>query len=119
MTITLRLPVPPRCLSPNSRPHYHAKGRATKKARTRAKVEVMAMLPAGYRPRAACAKIKISWFHKTGHRMDATNCIGSCKAYEDGICDAGLILNDSGVTWLPVEQFTDKTNPRVELTVEI
>lgn len=119
MTVTLTLPIPDRSLSPNARPHYHAKGRATKKARTRAKVEVMAMLPGGYRPRAANAKVQITWFAKTRRFPDPDNALSNCKAYFDGLTDAGLFCDDKNITHLPVRFEVSKTNPRVELTVEI
>lgn len=119
MTVTLTLPIPPRSLSPNARPHYHAKGRATKKARTRAKVEVMATLPAGYRPRAACAKVQITWFAKTRRFPDPDNALANSKAYFDGLTDAGLFCDDKHITHLPVIFQVSKENPRIELTIEI
>lgn len=63
------------------------------------------------------ARVRIDWYHKTARFLDRDNIIASCKAYIDGICDAGIIADDVGVTYEPVGRFKDKDNPRVEITI--
>jgi Holliday junction resolvase RusA-like endonuclease len=43
--------------------------------------------------------------------------LSSLKAAFDGLADAGLIADDSGLTHLPVIVKVDKLNPRVELHI--
>ena len=113
--IVFTLPLPPRESSPNARPHHMAKARAAKAYRAKVRMLTSSALR-GKRPLYPEAMLELHWIHKTAHRLDSTNAIASFKAGEDGLADAGLLLNDRGVTWLPVKQSTDKKNPRVILT---
>ena len=120
-TITVVLPLPNRCLSPNARPNRFQKSAATKKARTTARRETYAILnenpvsPTGF----VVLSLRYTAYWKTkGRRKDDTNLIGSCKAYEDGVADA-LFIDDS--TWSmekPVHEY-DKDNPRLVIEIEI
>lgn len=115
--IVITLPIPDRRLSPNARTHWAAKAKLTREHRTRAMLLALAALPSTVQPKLTIATVQIDWYHRTAHRLDSTNAIGSCKAYEDGLTDAGIWHDDSGVTHLPVRQFTDKANPRIVLTI--
>jgi len=119
MTVNITLPLPPRCLSPNERPHFHAKARAAKKYRTRAKLEYMATFSASVRPRAATAVVQATWFAKTRMFPDGDNALATLKAAFDGLTDAGLFSTDRGLTHKPVIFAVSKDRPRVELTIEI
>lgn len=119
MIVILTLPIPDRVLSPNARAHYHAKARAVKKYRTRAKVEFMAAYSAGFRPRAVTANVSAKWFAKTRMFPDRDNALASLKAAFDGLSDAGLFCTDRNVTHQPIQFDVSKDNPRIELTIEI
>lgn len=91
--IRLELPWPDPALWPNtSRPHWAVKAKATKSARTYAKVLTLESLKGSQWPSKAA---QLTWeFHpKTKLTPDRTNCIISTKAWEDGIADA-LRAND-------------------------
>ena len=58
------------------------------------------------------------FFFKTRRRRDRDNLLASLKAAFDGLADAGLVADDSGLIHMPVEQYIDRADPRVELVVE-
>ena len=95
MTVTLSLP--PKALSPNSRPHWAAKAKA---ANTTGEVLV--------RP---------SFFHRVNRRRDRDNALASLKAALDGVAEA-LGIDDSGFVVTPVRFFVDKSDVRVVLKLE-
>lgn len=120
MAITIVLPLPPRTLSPNGRSHWATKARAVKKYRGDAKVAALAaMNEAGMRcaPMWERATAAITFYKRTAHQSDLDNLIASLKAGLDGIADAGVIANDSGLTPLPPTVVKDAANPRVEIVV--
>ena len=121
MTVTITLPLPPKELSPNyapaSRGARMGKAAKTKKYRTASKVQVIATVEAGWKPRWKTATIRVQWYHKTMGFPDRSNITNWLKAAEDGLQDAGLIENDSGLTWLPVERYKDAKNPRVVIHI--
>jgi Holliday junction resolvase RusA-like endonuclease len=63
------------------------------------------------------ATVKCRFFFRTKARRDGDNIAASCKAYWDGFTDAGLWVDDCGVTHLPPEILHDAKNPRVEIEV--
>jgi Holliday junction resolvase RusA-like endonuclease len=109
------LPLPPQELSPNARPHYMAKARAVKRYREAAHLSALAERPA--RPMQA-AKVTARFFFRTRRRRDRDNLLASLKPAFDGIADARVVTNDSGMIHMPVEQYVDRTDPRVEIVVE-
>lgn len=114
-TFTVILALPDRKLSPNGRCHWRVKAKLVKEHRQRAMTAALAVSRSA--PMIERATILLRWFHPTKRPVDTGNAIASCKAYEDGICDAQWILNDAGVDWLPVERAKDAGNPRVELVI--
>jgi Holliday junction resolvase RusA-like endonuclease len=114
-SIRITLPLPDRILSPNARAHWATKSRAVKAARATARYE--ATVAGGACLMLTTARIDIRAFHTIARRRDRDNLISSCKAYFDGLADAGLIANDSGFTLGPVVFGVDKANPRLELEV--
>jgi crossover junction endodeoxyribonuclease RusA len=102
-------------LSPNSRAHWATKSRAVKAARATARYE--ATVAGGACLMLTTARIDIRALHKIVRRRDRDNLISSCKAYFDGLADAGLIANDSGFTLGLVVFEVDKEEPRIELEV--
>lgn len=123
MTFHITLPLPPRVLSPNhtvgSRGGRMAKASATKKYRTRAKVEYMATYSPSIRPRAAAGTVQVTWYAKTRRFPDGDNALATMKAAFDGLTDVGLFCDDRGLTHKPVIFAVSKDNPRVLLTIEI
>lgn len=117
-SITITLPVPPKEVRPNGRPHWRAKAAAVKKMRVASWSEAI-LNNDNHLPKWTHASIKIDWFHPTTRFLDRDNIIASCKAYIDGIVDAGVLSDDRDVTYEPVGRFKAAagTYPRVELTV--
>lgn len=113
--IRLTLPIPAAILSPNARHHWGAKYRAVRLHRDHARREV-ALANGGDLFLAEC-RIDIAAFHKIARRRDRDNLISACKAYFDGLADAGLVQNDSGITLGPVRFAVDKANPRLEMEI--
>jgi crossover junction endodeoxyribonuclease RusA len=112
------LPLPPRVLSPNARAHWATKARATKLYRQAACVE--AVLVAG--PPAVpweTATVLLRFFFRTRARRDRDNLLASMKAAFDGLADAGVVRDDSGLTYMPVEVVTGvpAADQRVELLI--
>jgi crossover junction endodeoxyribonuclease RusA len=99
--IRVHLPVPPRQLSPNARCHFMAKAKITKQARATA--AAMALSALGTRPLWKRATVKAVWHFPDARRRDHDNLMASCKAYFDGLRDAGIIEDDSGLTHEPPE----------------
>lgn len=119
MILTITLPLPPRILSPNARPHHHAKARAVKAARCAAKLECMALLPAGYKPRFPKGTAQVEWIAKTRVHPDGDNALATCKAVFDGITDSGFLADDKELTHQPVRFGVDKANPRLVVTITV
>ncbi len=63
------------------------------------------------------ATARCTFYFKDKRRRDRSNLAASVKAYEDGITDARLWVDDCGVTWLPVVIAFDKADPRLEIEV--
>jgi len=64
------------------------------------------------------ARVTARFFFRNRRRRDRDNLLASLKPAFDGLADAGVVGNDSGMVHMPVEQYVDRTNPRVELVVE-
>lgn len=114
-SITITVALPSKEVSQNARVHFMARARATLKQRTEAGVACLAASKSS--PRWKKATLSIVAFFKTKRWPDPMNFIGSLKATADGIEDAGIVANDSGL-WPTRPVFaTDKSNPRVVLTI--
>ncbi len=90
-----------------------------KKYRKTAMLSALAALPTTEQPMLETAFVKVSWYHRTGHRFDPTNIMGgyAVKAAVDGFKDAGIYRDDNLLHPLPPEQFTDKLRPRLEILI--
>lgn len=115
MTTTVTLPLPPKELSPNARVHWAARATATRRYREAA---YLLALPSRPRRPMQVARVTARFFFKTRRRRDRDNLLASLKPAFDGLADAGLVADDSGLIHMPVEQHIDRTDPRVELVVE-
>jgi hypothetical protein len=117
---TITLPLPHKHLSPNGRPHWRAKAKATKAARCKCSLETVLATKAfavQHQPRWKTATVLIRAYFKDARKRDKYNNQAACMAYFDGLADAGLIDNDSGLTHLPMVVAIDKKNPRIEMVV--
>tara|TARA_R110000787_G_scaffold162622_1_gene276031 strand:- start:1251 stop:1634 length:384 start_codon:yes stop_codon:yes gene_type:complete len=116
-SITLVLPLPHNCLSPNARVSWQVKAGITKKARRLAKEAVRAEEVCT----APWGKVEAqeAFFYKTNRHRDERNSVAMLKAYYDGVVDAGLIQDDNHhilTHGQPTFQ-VDATDPRVEITI--
>jgi Holliday junction resolvase RusA-like endonuclease len=114
-SMVIVLPLPPRELSPNARPHWAVKARAVRCYREAAYLSALASRPG--RPLQA-AKVTACFFFRDRRRRDRDNLLASLKPAFDGIADARVVTNDAGLIHMPVEQCVDRRDPRVEIVVE-
>ena len=117
---TIVLPIPHKHLSPNARPHWRAKAKAVKGYRQGACFETHTAIECrvgDHPPNWGSASVLVRAYFKDKRKRDKDNIQASLKAAFDGLADAGLIDNDSGLTHLPMEVLVDKKNPRIELVV--
>lgn len=104
-TVTITLPLPNACLHPNARACWQQRMRSTKRARAGA-----CLAAYQYRPRQPAKRLTIQPVFYLARKRDGDGLVAWLKAYLDGLQDAKLIENDSGITVLP-----PKVVPRVPL----
>lgn len=99
-SITITVPMPPACCSPNVRAHWAKRASAVRGARQGAKGAVQAKLQhyvgVGW-PTGPCT---LSWVVRGPTKQDGDNVKGRMKAVWDGIADA-LLVNDRDFTIEP------------------
>jgi Holliday junction resolvase RusA-like endonuclease len=121
MTLKVTIPLPPRELSPNytvgSRGARLGKAAKIKKYRQTAYLAGLAAINRRAAPRWVAATARATFYVRDRRRRDADNALASLKAAFDGLKDAGIVADDSGITHLPVVFVVDKERPRVEITV--
>lgn len=99
--VSLTLPFPPSGLSPNARLHFHEKRRIVASYRQSCQVDALNVRRDMERrlgmtfPLAVPVTMIVTFVLPTHQRRDWTNLIGSFKAGEDGLVDAGLLPDDS------------------------
>jgi len=90
-------------LSPNARTHWRLKAKLVKDARLlgRSVVPTAAQSCVGWH----AVSIKTTFHVPTKRRRDVRNLDSNhgLKAYIDGFVDAGLLVDDDKITWLPSE----------------
>lgn len=96
-TVLISLPLPPRELSPNARPHWAAKARAAKRYKQEA-VNAYAR-QYGKKRQWRRAWIEIEWQHPTARLPDKDNIIAWLKSGIDGLVSAGLLSDDKEVDY--------------------
>lgn len=108
--IAVTLPLPPKELAPNARAHYMARARATERYRdlaawrSRAEILRLRIEP----PRWAAATVQVRYSFQVRRRRDGDNLLCSLKAAFDGLQAAGIVADDSGITYLPVAVTVDR-----------
>lgn len=117
--LSFTMPLPPKELSPNARVHWAKKFRAVREYRSLAKFHagIAGALCRGLPWERAEVSLTFYFPHK--RVRDGDNAIASMKAAFDGMSDAGVIANDSGLTHLPPTLLVDRDNPRVEITLTL
>jgi len=116
-SITIVLPLPVGKLSPNARVHWAEKAKLTRASRMVAFYAATEALNLRRPPGWLKARLEVKAFFKTMSFPDPGNFMASLKSSEDGIADAGIILDDKSL-WPERPVFAkDKENPRLELTI--
>jgi len=115
--ILVTLPLPERNLHPNARIHHHAKAKITKQARLRAMLAATEATGGNkWRWKTAMAEYRFHLPDKRRHDLDGL--LSACKAYQDGIVDAGVLEDDHGIEEIRLTRCIDKQNPRVTIMVK-
>ncbi len=108
--ITLELPHPGNACNPNTRSHWAVKAKAVKAMReAAASIAAYELRKLNSRPPMwQRAEVQATFYRpgKRARQMDSDNCISSLKGCLDGLQDAGIVANDSGLTHLPPIQVT-------------
>ncbi len=103
--------------APNARVHWAKKSKITKAHRRASWGAAWTVMGDDKRPHWKKAKMQVKAYFKTRRFPDPGNFMASLKAYEDGIADAGVVENDRRLWPERPEFFTDKANPRIEITI--
>jgi len=123
--IAINLEMPHKHLSPNSRCHWAQKAKAKKDQRYHSFYRILRALneiaPFNTHLREwvpwKTANVQIVVIPPDRRRRDKDNILASLKAAFDGAQDAGLIADDSGLTYLPITiTEPDKANAGVQIT---
>lgn len=88
--IVIDLPLPPDCLHPNARCHWRAKAKATKATR-----ELACMVARTVRPNKPLKSARYKLTFWLARKRDYDGLVSWTKAMADGICDAGVLVNDA------------------------
>lgn len=121
LTVVLR--IPDRDLHPNARVHWGKKQRLTREARQRACIAAKDAIGShklfrGEAPWWERAEVWITFYFPDKRRRDADGLLSWCKAYLDGIADAGVVANDSGLSFQPVGTEIDRETPCVRFLIK-
>ena len=116
ITITLRLPDSE--LWPNARVHHMAKATVVKAYRMLAGAMALEeWLPLRLREPWSEVSVLYHFYWPDRRKRDKDNALSAMKAGGDGIADAGIVADDSQITYPPVIFDVDRDNPRVEVTI--
>lgn len=122
-SVEITLSLPPKALSPNARVHWAEKYKITRAYRQQAAYLTRIVIGKVFDwkpPQWKHATAKMTFYFKDPwRRRDPDNLGASMKAGVDGIVDAGLLKDDSGLRHEPVEidKAGDKMNPRVVIEI--
>jgi len=114
MTNTVRLPWPPKELSPNAKLHWAKKAKFTKSYRHTAwALSLEAKLRAS---KEGLIEMDITFYPPDKRHRDYDNMVASIKAGLDGLADA-LQVNDR--QFRPTFKFSDEIKGQVEITIKM
>jgi len=118
--LIVTLPHPRIGCRPNSRQHWAAKARCVAADRRDAGIaalDAISRSPLLLLPfRSPVVRIRWLVRDRRGLRADSDNQLAACKAFFDGLTDAGVWWDDRAVRFLPVETAIDP-DPRLELRI--
>ena len=112
--VTLNLPLPPRCLHPNARTHWAPKAKAVKESRAAA-----AMLAKSQRPKTPWKNARYTLLFELCRNRDEDGLLSWVKAYLDGLQDAGVIVNDSGLSLAGIQRVLVGTKGKPGVTIRV
>lgn len=118
--LTITLEHPPKELHPNGRAGVYHNARLVKLSRLYAKLQAInAMNRMGWMqpPMWVRATTRATFHFETKRRRDTDNLGAWLKSYWDGIADAGIVANDSGLHHTPPTIVVDGVN-RVVIEIE-
>lgn len=101
--IVIDLPLPPKVLHPNARPHWRAKAAATKRARWDAR-----LVASTVRPDEPMVRATYELEFKLPVHRDYDGLLSWCKAYFDGLVDGGVLKDDNHFRPLGITQTSGK-----------
>lgn len=105
MDLTIDLPLPPEVIHPNGRTRsYHKRARLLKAARGWANMAARCVSADGL----PWDRATVQAYFTLPRKRDGDGLNAWLKPYLDGLQDAGIVQNDSGVTLLPPIQETGK-----------
>jgi len=117
--VKLLLGLPPPQLHPNFRSRSHwPKTNAIKKYRLEAFYAAKLAIGKGKPPRWKRAETHVTFYFKVIRNRDEDNISATMKSVWDGLQDAGIVENDSGLVHKTVTLLVDPAVPRVEIVVE-
>lgn len=110
----IKLPLPPKELQPNARPHWRAKAKAVQSYRAMALHEALQ-----WNTDECCsvAVVKIEYANKTKRVLDPDNIIAALKSAIDGITSSGCIEDDDELIYLPPKRYKCAEDPHVRITL--
>lgn len=109
--ISFCMSLPPKQLSPNARVHWAAKAKAVREYRQEAALRASATYIPDQPPRWDRARTKVVFnFHRRGRR-DRDNHAAMLKSLWDGLVDAGVLVDDAGLSHDFLEFQVDKSIP--------
>ena len=117
-SITITLPLPDYKMSGHAKGNWWSKAELTKRMRRDANVEALHQTQ-GKMKMSGKATVSLVFYLRTKGRRDLLNMATGCKAYIDGIVDAGIITDDD---WKVLSVGTiraelDREHPRVDITI--
>lgn len=113
--VRFTLPLPPKVLSPNARPHWAVKAKAAKAYRFAARMASTSAWPV-YAPSLDEADVVCVFHFKDRRNRDRDNLLASMKSAFDGLADAGIVRNDSAFRH-EVRIGEPSADPHVEIIV--
>lgn len=116
-SITITLPLPYKQLAPNARVNWTIKSKLTKAHRKVAHLRTVAALKGNAPEGWMKSKLEVSAYFPTYRFPDPDNFMASLKAYEDGIADSGVIVDDKSLQLEKPIFAKDARRPRVVLTI--
>jgi len=98
MTLTIHLPRPDSKLNPNARVHWRLFHSLKKSAKNTAGNLARAVWHGVTPPRWAKCAMRVLWIMPSkAHHPDPDNALACLKAYQDGLAEWGMVVNDRDI----------------------